>query len=143
MKTVRLGLFSLLVALSCIAIAIPQDALCSDKVSTPLQYSGYSAPEYSSFTRSSEYVVMPDGTALAVEIYLPANGSSGGPFPVIFAYHPYHSAHFDPASGAIITYFAKDAVAMLTSYGYAMVIGGMRGSGASYGSKVEMSPQLA
>jgi uncharacterized protein len=87
--------------------------------------------------------LMSDGTALAVEIYLPADGPSAGPFPVIYAYHPYHSAHFDPASGAIITYFAKDAVAMLTSYGYAIVIGGMRGSGASYGSRADMSPQLA
>jgi uncharacterized protein len=143
MKAVRFGLLSLLVVLNCFAISIPQDAFCSDKVSSPLQYSGYSFPEYTNYTRSSEYVSMSDGTALAVEIYLPGDGPSGGRFPVIFAYHPYHSAHIDPVTGAIITYFAEDSVAMLTSYGYAMVIGGMRGSGASYGSRVDMSPQLA
>jgi hypothetical protein len=115
----------------------------TEKISRPFEYSGYTFSGYNSFKRSSEYVSMYDGTKLALEIYLPSDGPSNGPFPVIFAYHPYHSAHIDPATGKIITYFSQDAVALLTSYGYAMVIGGMRGSGASYGSRLDMSPQLA
>ena len=101
MKASRSGVLSLLVILICIGICMPQAALCSDKISSPLQYSGYSFPEYSSYTRSSEFVDMPDGTPLAVDVYLPSGGPSDGPFPVLLIYYPYRRALIAPITGNI------------------------------------------
>jgi hypothetical protein len=86
---------------------------------------------------------MDDGTDLAVAVYLPTEGPADGPFPVIFNYHPYHRVEIDLATGEITPPIDQSFVELFTSYGYAFVFAGMRGSGASYGSRVDMSPPLA
>jgi putative CocE/NonD family hydrolase len=115
----------------------------AEKISRPFQYSGYTFPEYRSHDDWSEYVSMSDGTKLAVKVYLPSDGPSTGPFPVLFTHTPYHQENIDPATGKLMPIWAQEAIDFFTSYGYAMVIAGMRGSGASYGFKQENSPQLA
>ena len=153
MKVTKLRLFSLLISVIFIALWMPQNALCSDKahiyhkVSSPFQYSGYSFPEYTSYSRSSEFVDMLDGTPLAVDVYLPSGGPSDGPFPVLLIYYPYRRALIDPITGNITIGYMPGMdkeIMRLTSYGYAIVIADMRGSGASYGVKeIDMGPQLA
>ena len=64
-------------------IALPVLALCisvctvkdsDEKISEPFNYSGYSTAVFRSYTKTSEYVEMSDGTKLAVDIYLPTRG---------------------------------------------------------------------
>jgi len=95
-------------------------------------------------TKRSEYVSMFDGTKLAVDIYLPTEGT--GPFPVLFNYLPYKRAIVNLQTGKITVLYAPDHEKMVQTFisnGYAVAIADMRGSGASYGSKIDMSPQLA
>lgn len=116
-----------------------------EKLSRPFEYSGYSSPEYKSYVRSSRYVSMFDGTKLAVGVYLSSEGPTDGPFPVLLNYHPYKRATIDPKSGEIKPIFSTlgEFIKFFTSYGYASVFAEMRGSGGSFGSRLDMSPQLA
>ena len=115
------------------------------KVSRPFEYTGYSSPDYKNYLKSSYYVSMFDGTKLAVDVYLPSDGPTKGPFPVLLNYHPYRRSMIDPTTGEItgihpgMVKFTK----FFTSCGYSIVIAEMRGSGASFGSRLDFSPQLA
>jgi len=112
----------------------------TEKISLPFQYSGYTFPEYQSYSYRSEYAPMSDGTKLAAAIYLPASGPSTGPFPVILWYLPGHRRNINPATGQLFP--PSGEVTFFTSYGYAFVIAEMRGSGASTGYRQDRSPQL-
>jgi len=128
-----------------------------ERISKPFEYSGYSRPEYKGFKKSSEYVVMRDGTKLAVDIFLPADGPDKKSFPVIFQFLPYTRAFAYPdmplrmkialkfalgTSGPIIdARFLEDAVPLLLSHGYAYVIADMRGTGASFGRAFHPIPE--
>jgi predicted acyl esterase len=117
----------------------------AEKISRPLEYAGYSFPEFTTYQKLSEYVAMPDGANLAVDIYLPSGGSKNGPFPAILFYTPYVRATIDPQNGQIKMFmnpYHEDLMRTFTSYGYAVVTADMRGSGASDSFRVEMSPQL-
>ncbi len=124
------------------AVGLTSCAWHSEKISKPFQYSGYSSPEYTSFTRSSEYLTMSDGIKLAVVKYLPSEGPSKGPYPVLFTYLPYHRENINPKTGEIKTYFERETVELFTSHGYAMVLADMRGTGASYGYHIMRSPRV-
>lgn len=132
--------------LLCVFLSLMGGPICepdTGKISRPFKYEGYSSPEYKTFIHLSEYVSMFDGTKIAVKVYLPSEGPSTASFPVIFTYTPYHQESLNPATGERIPHFSKEAIDFFTSYGYALVCAGMRGSSASYGSKLENSPQLA
>lgn len=133
---------SLLVMVSLI-ISPVSVAWGAKKVSAPFQYSGYTFPEYNSHVRSSEYVTMSDGVKVAVVKYMPSEGPSEGPFPVIFKYIPYHRESIDPETGELITVFNQQTIDFFTSYGYVIVLGEMRGTGASFGMHINFSEQLA
>ena len=121
-----------------------------------MQYSGYSEKTYSDYKRVSQYVPMPDGVKLAVDIYLPRKGPKKDKFPVVVEYTPYSRAFISPAfkplektggrnmmggKGAVIPMpFCFDM--NLIEHGYALVIADIRGSGASFGSRFDMSPQI-
>ena len=62
------------------------------KVSAPGQYSGYTSPEYKSWTTTSQYVTMRDGVRIAVDVYMPADGPAQDKFPTILIMTPYHRA---------------------------------------------------
>lgn len=139
------------------------------KVSEPFHYSGYSTADYRSYTKKSEYVTMSDGTKIAVDIYLPADGpeDSDG-YPVVFQYTPYGRAYTIPEEQGLINkirmrigigtaentmdranshdtvYGSSDTIVQtLLSYGYAYVCADVRGTGASYGTKIDFMPEIA
>ncbi len=112
-----------------------------EKISEPFKYSGYTSPEYTSFSRSSEYVTMSDGVKLASTIYMPSGGAAQeGPFPALFTYLPYHRENINPETGQIRTFFYEEAIKFFTSYGYAWIFVDMRGTGASFGSRIHFFP---
>lgn len=155
---------SLVLILSIVACS---NSSTNEKISQPFHYSGYSAPVYKDYEKTSEYVEMPDGTKLAADIYLPANGPDQEGFPVIFQYTPYGRAFIMPDIKWYEKPFIKNAVGtwgpvidransfgtvygstnemvnLFLSHGYAYVCVDMRGTGASYGSKIDFSPKLA
>ncbi|RRJ64634.1 CocE/NonD family hydrolase [Paenibacillus oralis] len=138
-----------------------------EKVSKPFVYSGYTKAEFKDYKKSSQYVEMSDGTKLAVDIYLPTNGPEQAAFPVVFQYTPYGRAFIMPDVKWYEKPFIKNSVGtwgpvldransfgtvygstdkmvnLFLSHGYAYVCADMRGTGASYGTKIDFSPKLA
>ncbi len=108
---------------------------------TSAKPSAYPEPpaEYKTYTRSAEYVAMPDGTKLAVDIYLPADGPQRKAFPVVFQYTPYQRSTIDPKTGKISE---AGAARFFTSHGYAVVCADMRGTGASTGWVMDFMPEI-
>lgn len=96
MKNIRLTAVLFLIMIG-LVISPTSGVWCAEKISHPFEYSGYSSPEYNSYVRFSEYVSMYDGTKLAVDYYLPSEGPTDGPFPVLFCYYPYLRQMFTPA----------------------------------------------
>ena len=142
----------------------------TEKVSAPFQYSGYSSPEYGSYTKTSQYVEMDDGVKIAVDIYLPADGpdTDTGSYPTVFQFTPYGRAYTAPEDTSLIDKIkmkigvgtadntidransvdsvygsSGKMVQTLLSYGYAYVCADIRGTGASYGVKVDFMPEIA
>jgi hypothetical protein len=113
------------------------------RISRPLEYSGYSSPEYRSFRTFSEYVMMSDGTKLAVDVHLPADGPERKAFPVIFEYTPYQRSTIDPETGRVSDAAGTTEGKFFLSYGYALVLADMRGTGASMGWLMDFMPRLS
>ncbi|MEW6439756.1 MAG: CocE/NonD family hydrolase [bacterium] len=114
-----------------------------ERVSRPFEYSGYSSPEYSSYVKSSQYVIVSDGIELAVDVFLPSDGAARSSFPVVFTYTPYNRGMMDPATGTVAYDFALTSLGeLLLSHGYALVAADMRGTGASTGRQCPFSPEL-
>ena len=113
------------------------------KVSKPFQYAGYSSPEYRGSRVFSEYVPMPDGVQLAVDVCLPADGPPRDAFPVIFQYTPYRRARVNPKTGAVSDLSTDGEAKFFLSHGYALVAADMRGTGASMGWMMDFMPRLA
>ena len=140
------------------------------KISTPFNYSGYSTTEYTAYTKTSEYVTMDDGVKIAVDIYLPNDGSSKDitSYPTVFQFTPYGRAFtipedmslterikmkmgvgtgentLDRANSHDTVYGSSDTIVQtLLSNGYAYVCADVRGTGASYGIKVDFMPEMA
>ena len=158
----------MVVALVAFGIAVfVYGQLPQKKVSDPFNYSGYSSQVYKSYLKSSEYVEMSDGTKIAVDVYMPQGGPKQSSYPVIFQYTPYGRAFalpdtslidkikmrigvgafsdvLDRANSHDTMYGSSDAtVQTFLSYGYAYVCADMRGTGASFGSKVDFLPTFA
>ena len=120
-----------------------------EKVSAPGQYSGYSEAEYDEFDyeRHSQYVEMSDGVKIAVDYYIPTKDgvAETKPLPVVFHLTPYGRTHYEDADYGISPY-AKDGLDPdcdgdldqfeLLQYGYVLAIAEVRGTGASYGTRV-------
>lgn len=91
----------LLLFFSAMVYAAPGSGASSQKVSRPLEYSGYTFPEYEGYQKHSEYVEMSDGVKLAVDIYIPADGPERDSFPTVLQYTPYQRAFIDLENGPI------------------------------------------
>ena len=108
------------------------------KISAPGQYSGYTSPEYKSWTTTSQYVAMRDGVRLAVDVYMPADGPERDKFPTILIMTPYHRASVTD-TGEILTPLNSEpaerpeGLPLLLSYGYVIMVADVRGTGASFG----------
>lgn len=126
-----------------LAIGSASEVRGKEKVSEFFNYSGYTRPEYTGYETYSQYVPAKDGTNLALVWYLPTGGTSTGPFPVIFTHAPYHYQAIDPTTGQLWPHYKIEAIEYFTSYGYAIAVADMRGSGASFGVRANFSRQLA
>jgi predicted acyl esterase len=123
-------------------------------VSRPFEYRGYTEAEFAGFEKSSEYVVMEDGTKIAVDVFLPSDGPTGGPFPTVFQYTPYGRAvvKVDGDGEEVLDRVSPDAklygstsdiVRNFLAHGYAYAIADMRGTGASSGWNFDFMPEFA
>jgi putative CocE/NonD family hydrolase len=81
--------------LSFVTIALGLTAACNrsprKKVSQFGQYQGYSQALYDGYQRSSQYLMLGDGTRLAYDLYLPIKNGAPAvkPLPTLFKYTPY------------------------------------------------------
>ncbi len=115
----------------------------AEKVSSPFQYEGYTTPAYTGSNVFSEYVSMPDGVKLAVDVCLPTSGPKRANFPVILQYTPYRRATVNPKTGAVNDLSTNGEAEFFLSHGYVMVAADMRGTGVSTGWLLDFMPQLA
>jgi len=90
-------------------------------------------------TVRSQYVAMPDGTRLAIDVWR-SNAPATGRVPTVVQFTRYWRAL--KATGGHKSQAAKQMVRTLTDAGYAVVIVDVRGTGASFGSRnTEFGPQ--
>lgn len=108
-------------------------------------YQGYSRERYDGWRRTSEYVAVRDGTLLAVDIFRPTLRRTlhTEPLPVIWEPKRYQRAK-DMADGSLRTTLDSDLtdVARFLKHGYAVVSVDRRGTGASFGTRDELSDPL-
>lgn len=101
------------------------------------RYSGFTAPLYSEWVRTSRYVEVSDGTALAIDITRPTmNGAPvEKPLPVVWTLQSYgrrlSAVERNPDREALVR------------HGYVVVAVDTRGTGASYGQQMEYSDREA
>ena len=127
----------------CFLMVFASAAVAQDRVSEPFRYEGYSDRAYQSYRTITTYVPLSDGEQLAVDAFVPADGPSDGPFPVILMYTPYSRSNIDPETGAIRDLGSAERGQFFIPHGYAMVAADMRGTGASTGWLQDFMPQLA
>jgi hypothetical protein len=137
-----------------LAAALP--AAAQEKISTPSEYKGYSEKEYNGYKTFSTFVDMSDGVKLAVDVYLPRKGPKRDKFPVVVEYTPYSRAFINPGFAALdgtgrTNLMGGDGAVIpnpfclsrtLIEHGYAIVIADIRGSGASFGSRLDLMPRI-
>jgi hypothetical protein len=115
-------------------VAVGCTAPPGDRVSRAFTYSGYSSAEWSGHRRWAEFVTMPDGVKIAVDVVLPTGytgkGDSVTRFPVIFQYTPYGRSSYDPKTGDVPI---PPNIAFFLRHGYAYLTADMRGTGSSDG----------
>lgn len=150
----KLHFFRWLMPLGILSLALFLPAMAfAEKVSKPGEYSGYAEAIYDGWTRSSQYVVVSDGTKLATDIFRPTDGGElvTTPLPVIFIFTPYGrgmnmvtkdgDALTGPKGNPITLYTPSGSYALrggLTSLlkcGYVIACADVRGLGASYGAR--------
>ena len=116
-------------------------------VSQPGIYAGYSEPVYKGFTYHSYYVPMRDSILLAVDVFLPKKLEAGKRIPAILYLDRYvrsveAKSPFNLIKDPILTLVSDKEVGFFTSYGYAIVVVDVRGTGASQGRRrMEFSPE--
>ncbi len=94
-----------------------------------------SAPYCRGIVRTSQYVAMPDGVRLAVDIYLPENLSEGARLPTIMMQTRYwRRIDLRWPARAFVDYPPEELTRIVES-GYALVRLDARGTGASFGSR--------
>lgn len=95
------------------------------------------------YERSAWYVPMEDGVRLALTLYSPAGAASDSRFPVLLWYMPGHRESIDPATGRLVPAWSEEDLTFFTAQGYALAAAEMRGSGASFGTRVlDRGPQI-
>lgn len=93
------------------------------------------APEFpAGVRRRSQYVTMPDGVRIAVDVLLPASLSQGARLPAVFIPTRYWRS-WDLRFGMERLLGRDTFQRMLAAHGYAVVLVDARGSGASFGSR--------
>jgi putative CocE/NonD family hydrolase len=100
-------------------------------------------PQFKRFERHAEYASVRDGTRLAVTRYVPADGPQQSRFPTLLWYLPGHRESIDLKTGEIRSAMSRADLEFFTSRGYVVAIAEMRGSGASFGTRIlDRGPQI-
>jgi len=97
------------------------------------RYEGYSKPQYEGLNIKSLYITMRDGMKIAVDVVLPKNLPSDAKIPTLILQTRYWRAN---EFRIPFRWFQKPDKFLLffTSYGYAIVLVDVRGTGASFGT---------
>ena len=97
------------------------------------RYEGYSKPEYEGLNVKSLHITMRDGIKIAVDVVLPKNLPSDAKIPTLILQTRYWRAN---EFRILFRWLQKPSRFLLffTSYGYAIVLADVRGTGASYGT---------
>ncbi|PAL21507.1 CocE/NonD family hydrolase [Sphingopyxis sp. GW247-27LB] len=108
-------------------------------------YRGYSSERYDGWQRTSQYVAVRDGTRLAIDIFRPTLGGKlhAERLPVIWEPKRYQRATVKPDS-SLRTTIDSDLtdVPRFLKHGYVVVSVDRRGTGASFGTRDELSDPL-
>ncbi len=103
-------------------------------------YQGYTSAQYKGFTYYSYYVPMRDSVLLAVDVFLPKKLEAGKKIPAIVYLDRYVRSvqakwPFNLIKDPVLTEVSESEVNFFTSYGYAIVVVDVRGTGASQGKR--------
>ncbi len=113
------------------------------RISKPGQYQGYSKPLFDGWQRASQYIVMRDGTRIALDVLRPTKNNvvHEERLPVIWEHRRYQRAVIDP-SGRIYSQLHREDHPMrkLVLHGYIFAVADVRGSGASFGTRIDPNP---
>jgi hypothetical protein len=139
--------FSMLIALVVVGIFSSGDLVASQNVkqliSEPGRYEGYSEPVYDGWQRSSVYVTVRDGTKIATDIFRPTQQGKlhSETLPVIWEHRRYQRASQDE-NGRIFSQLDRGDHPMrkVVLYGYIYAVAAVRGSGASFGTRIDPTP---
>ena len=140
-------IFCALIALVIMEIVSPVDLAArqavKQRVCEPGRYEGYSEPVYDGWQRSSVYVIVRDGTKIAVDILRPTRRGQlhSEALPVIWEHRRYQRA-VQGDDGKIYSQLDRQDHPMrkVVLYGYVYAVAAVRGSGASYGTRVDPTP---
>ena len=98
---------------------------------------------FDGWSRTSRYVAVRDGTRIAIDILRPTKKGvlHEEPLPVVWEQRRYHRAVIDP-SGRIYSQLDREdhPIRKLLPHGYIFVVADVRGSGASFGTRVDPTP---
>jgi putative CocE/NonD family hydrolase len=123
--------------------AAGQDATAAKRISEPGRYEGYSQPLFDGWARTSQYVTVRDGTRIAIDLFRPTNKGvlHTAPLPVIWEHRRYQRAFATP-DGKVRSEMDRGDHPMrkVISYGYIFAVAEVRGSGASFGVRVDPTP---
>ena len=133
--------FGLLLALCWLNTSATERPSSSEQISKPGQYQGYSQPLFDGWQRTSQYIPMRDGTRIAIDVLRPtprATSCTRSALPVIWEHRRYHRAVIDP-SGKIYSQLDREDHPMrkLVLHGYVFAVADVRGSGASFGTRID------
>ncbi|WP_174297547.1 CocE/NonD family hydrolase [Sphingomonas bacterium] len=98
-------------------------------------WSGTPRPATSKVVKHSTYVAMPDGTRLAVDVYLPDPVAPGQKLPAVLEQTRYYRSTAIGADPAQSCKAVSPHFGFFASRGYAVVVLDVRGTGASFGTR--------
>ena len=117
--------------------------VATERISTLGRYEGYSEAVYDGWTRSSQYVTVRDGTRIAIDIFRPTKEGvlHQDLLPVIWEHRRYQRASVDE-NGNVHSQLDRQNHPMRTvvPHGYIFAVAAVRGSGASFGTRVDPMP---
>jgi len=135
--------FVALIALAIMGIISPVDLAARQRISEPGRYEGYSEAIYDGWQRHSVYVTVRDGTKIAMDIFRPTRRGRlhSEALPVIWEHRRYQRASQDQ-NGRIFSQLDRGDHPMrkVLLYGYVYAVAAVRGSGASFGTRIDPTP---
>jgi putative CocE/NonD family hydrolase len=140
-------IFFALIALAIMGLVWPSGVAArqaaQQRVSEPGRYEGYSEAIYDGWQRNSVYVTVRDGTKIAMDIFRPTRRGRlhSEALPVIWEHRRYQRASQDK-DGQIFSQLDRGDHPMrkVVLHGYVYAVAAVRGSGASFGTRIDPTP---